>query len=719
MRLFLIALLIATLPLFITAQGRTSERDDKTAQRRTLESDDKKVAEAIKIGKQAERLWKDDQYAEAEKLYYKSIEVFPVFAVIDEFARRKIKMGDIKGANKVWNDLATAFIKVGPEYYKASELRDNLSYVYYSMAGNNFESGYSNDAVTATVKYLELFKEMKPASGTHALLENACNVAFFNGDKQTLQQISAIVNTYDKSMTGDAKFGQFVSDVFLKILNEEYDAAEIKLNDVIKNKGGFTGSRDWAEFILPYVYFAKGDFVKAKESVAQAREGAPDIISKKIIDQVLSNFYGFLSLHDKEYQKAVDFFTTYLNKKGLFGAKLGEPAKFKYYTQRAESYEGLKDYAKARKDYEAALVYNADYEPAINGLARLEGRIITERKTDKAPPQITITEPAVTRGLIVKAVGNDVMIKGNAADPGGLKSVTINGEKVYSQEGGIFWGSIALKEGVNKVTVAATDFSGNTGEQVFDIERPASAVTLKAEPVKEGRNFALLIGCQNYDDNTIPSLDNPIADAIKLKLILKNNYNFSETNIITLFNPEQSDFKKQFLELNEEILPEDNLVIFYAGHGIWVEKEKKGYWMLTDAKLNDVNTWLPNKEVLNMIARLPARHTLLITDACFSGSVFKTRGLSTDIPLAVQQMNQKISRVAITSGNDTEVPDKSVFMKYLVKALSENKEKYLTAQKMFITQIIEAVMTETKTEPRYGTLELAGHVGGDFIFYKN
>jgi metal-dependent amidase/aminoacylase/carboxypeptidase family protein len=84
----------------------------------------------------------------------------------------------------------------------------------------------------------------------------------------------------------------------------------------------------------------------------------------------------------------------------------------------------------------------------------------------------------------------------------------------------------------------------------------------------------------------------------------------------------------------------------------------------------------------------------------------------------VREMSEKISRVAITSGNDTEVPDQSVFMKYLIKALSENKEKYLTAQKMFITQIIEAVMTESKTEPRYGTLELAGHVGGDFIFIK-
>ena len=88
------------------------------------------------------------------------------------------------------------------------------------------------------------------------------------------------------------------------------------------------------------------------------------------------------------------------------------------------------------------------------------------------------------------------------------------------------------------------------------------------------------------------------------------------------------------------------------------------------------------------------------------------------MPAPIQQLNAKISRVAITSGNDTEVPDKSVFMKYLIKALAENKDKYLTAQKMFISQILEAVMTETKTEPRYGTLEASGHIGGDFIFTR-
>ena len=107
-------------------------------------------------------------------------------------------------------------------------------------------------------------------------------------------------------------------------------------------------------------------------------------------------------------------------------------------------------------------------------------------------------------------------------------------------------------------------------------------------------------------------------------MILKNNYNFDESNIITLYNPEKNDVKRQLLELTNIIKPEDNLVIFYAGHGLWVEKDKKGYWMLIDSKLDDANTWLPNKDVLDLIAKLPSRHTLLITDACFSGSVFKT-----------------------------------------------------------------------------------------------
>ena len=41
------------------------------------------------------------------------------------------------------------------------------------------------------------------------------------------------------------------------------------------------------------------------------------------------------------------------------------------------------------------------------------------------------------------------------------------------------------------------------------------------------------------------------------------------------------------------------------------------------------------------------------------------------------------SRKAMTSRNMTKVPDKSIFLEYLVKSLSINKDKYLSSKKLF------------------------------------
>jgi tetratricopeptide (TPR) repeat protein len=402
-----------------------------------------------------------------------------------------------------------------------------------------------------------------------------------------------------------------------------------------------------------------------------------------------------------------------------------EEYKWNIYTALGDSYKALGQFEKARDAYNIALLAYPDYDRTLQSVALLEKSISETKDKDKTAPIITLLEPTSKRGLKVITATSNIQIKGNAFDISGIKQVQINNQTVYSQTSGDFWGEIALKEGINIVNISAIDLAGNIAIQNFEIERLTATAnqtenyeTIIPVNSKTGSNICLLIGAQNYTDLNIPSLNNPIADAIKLKIILKKDYGFLDNNIVTLFNPSKNEIKQQLIELSTRLQPEDNLIIFYAGHGIWVEKEKKGYWLMTDAKRNDVNSWLPNKDVLDLIAKIPSRHTLLITDACFSGSVFKTRGLNDAPPKAIQEMDEKISRIAITSGNDTEVPDESVFMKYLVKALSENKEKYLTAQKMFITQIIEAVMTETKTEPRYGTLELAGHVGGDFIFIK-
>ena len=510
-----------------------------------------------------------------------------------------------------------------------------------------------------------------------------------------------------------------IRNTFLAEVYFQSDDFENTLKCLDKLNGTWSHEKDLYNF---KIFAATGRNDEALSSLAKYETYTKKLFSRRYVTN--ENFYylAVIDLNKKNYQHALINLDSALNYRNIVGdADITYFFdRWKIYKLMGDAYLGLEQYEKAKDAYTISLLSYPEYKPTQQAILNLESVIATTITTDKTAPEIKITEPAVNRGLEIVASANDILIKGVAIDPSGLKSVSINGLSVYAQPAGDFWGNIPLKAGLNKITVIAIDGAGNKAETAFELVQKTNKVAAAIVPAttEDGKNYCLLIGAQNYEDLNIPSLENPIQDAVRLKLILRKDYSFEESHILSLFNPTANDVKRQLLELSTSIQPEDNLVIFYAGHGTWVEKEKKGYWLLVDAKRNDPNTWLQNKDVLNLIAKLPSRHTLLITDACFSGGVFKTRSIGKDASIAVQGMNEKISRVAITSGNDTEVPDESVFMKYLIKALTDNKEKYLSAQKLFINKIMEAVMTETKTEPRYGTLELAGHVGGDYIFIK-
>lgn len=677
--------------------------------------------EADKLFSKAKKLWNDEQFAEAEKVYYQAHRLYPYhYWGLNELAEQKLEIGDIKGANKVWDDRIYGLRQPVKSYLiYQKDINQYIWQTYFNKVKKNLKKGIARTAILSTLEVLRnppndvvfatqsaMFGGPTSDSETGFVFGDLAEAAFLLNDKESLQAFQDLLPRFKSGN----KAPLFYVDIFLKCVNGNYKEAIAIVENEMKNGNTFFLSKQISTTYLTLLYTYNGEYEKSEEFLSK-RYRNPNYSSTK-------NIHGRNALGLKKPAEAVEYFTNAL-KPGKNNELI---ALFTTYTKRAEAYEALNDLQKARNDYEAALVYEPGYEPALNGLARLEGKIVSEQKTDKTPPEITITEPVVSRSIIVEADG-EAMIKGLAKDQNGVKEVSINKQKAYLQKDGNFWAGVVLKEGLNTIVITASDFSGNIAEKTIELTRPPASKevdipALTKSEEKEPRNFVLLIGCQNYDDPNIPSLENPVPDAVKLKLILKNDYKFPEDNIFTLYNPAMAEFKQKFLELGEEIQPEDNLVIFYAGHGVWVKKEEKGYWLLTDAKYSDHETWLPNKTVLQMIANLKARHILLITDACFSGSVFRTRGLDPNQPDVVKKMNEKISRVAITSGNDTEVPDKSVFMKYLIKALSENKEKYLAAQKLFVSQILEAVMTETKTEPRYGTLELAGHVGGDFIFSK-
>jgi hypothetical protein len=232
----------------------------------------------------------------------------------------------------------------------------------------------------------------------------------------------------------------------------------------------------------------------------------------------------------------------------------------------------------------------------------------------------------------------------------------------------------------------------------------------------QGQYHALLIGNSLYKDRSI-NLEQPVEDVLKLKEILLSKYSFEEENIVTLLNGSRSQILIKLYQLRLELDQDDNLLIFYAGHGYWDKAVEQGYWWPTDVDTDNPSNWLSNSDLKEQIRAIPTAHTLLISDACFSGGIFKTRGVEDlrDANTSIQLLYRMPSRRAISSGTLSTVPDNSVFFKYLSKYLEDNENKYLPSTELF-TSIRKSVLNNSHTVPQDGVIMGTGDEGGDFIF---
>lgn len=231
--------------------------------------------------------------------------------------------------------------------------------------------------------------------------------------------------------------------------------------------------------------------------------------------------------------------------------------------------------------------------------------------------------------------------------------------------------------------------------------------------------YALIMAVQDYEDDIL-DLKYPAKDAEDLKDLLMEKYNFTNKNIIFLLNPRRSEIIQTFLKLRNQLNTSDNLLIFYAGHGNWDEVAEQGYWLPSDATSKDLTNVITNSEITAQIRAIKTKHTLLISDACFSGSIFKTRDAFIEKSYDIEFYQSRTARKAITSGALSPVPDKSIFIQYLLKALRENNKKFLTSEELYLI-FREAVINNSplRQRPLFGNITDTGDEGGDFIFIKN
>lgn len=342
------------------------------------------------------------------------------------------------------------------------------------------------------------------------------------------------------------------------------------------------------------------------------------------------------------------------------------------------------------------------------------------------PPVVVITEPMVELKRGFKIVETKrITVRGKATDPDGIFEIMVNGVEANVSENGSFVASVPLKYGKNDLVVKASDIKQATSTKTFTIKRKSPEVDeVIVENKKEskidigfGKYHALIIGVSEYDDESVVDLSGePTKDAQALANVLTSMYGFDKSNVKILKDPTRSSIMKSFFELRKKVSQNDNLLIFYAGHGNYDKSSERGYWMPSDVNMEFEDNILLNTTLVSQIKALKTKHTLLIADACFSGSIFKSRSYSKEEKSA-QRKYSLTSRKAITSGTLKTVPNKSVFIQYLLKKLKENQSKYLPTSKLF-SMIEEPVLNNSENIPQRGVIHGTGDEGGDFIFIK-
>ncbi len=165
---------------------------------------------------------------------------------------------------------------------------------------------------------------------------------------------------------------------------------------------------------------------------------------------------------------------------------------------------------------------------------------------------------------------------------------------------------------------------------------PTAATPRQLAGLGLGRYYALVIGNQNY--RRIEPLVTPLNDARRAARVLKDVYGFSVT---VVDDADDVAMLRALNDLNGVLKPEDNLLIYYAGHGTRLRTgdREAGYWLPVNADPPPVDTfWVANEQVTGHLARLPARRVLVVADSCYAG-------LLSDDPSFL--MRQDASRVSL------------------------------------------------------------------------
>lgn len=279
--------------------------------------------------------------------------------------------------------------------------------------------------------------------------------------------------------------------------------------------------------------------------------------------------------------------------------------------------------------------------------------------------------------------------------------------------------SLNLLDGQHLLKITAININGGQVSSTRTIlvgkDAIADAISI------DRKDYAILFATDKYDNWS--DLVNPVEDANAIANELKSRYGF-EVEVIE--NPTQEEvFIKISDFVQKKYKPQDQLMIFFAGHGYFDDTFGEGFVVAKNSLENDKakTSYISHSRLRSVINNIPCEHVFLAMDVCFGGTfdpvIARERGGAYEETTQAEFMIRKLSyktRKYLTSGGKTYVSDgvagkHSPFALKMLQALKESggSDRILTLEE------IRSYVEKLIPEPRSGSFG-DDNPASDFVF---
>jgi len=264
---------------------------------------------------------------------------------------------------------------------------------------------------------------------------------------------------------------------------------------------------------------------------------------------------------------------------------------------------------------------------------------------------------------------------------------------------------VNLTDGSHFVKIKAENSDGAIMNSTRSIVIGMDAIALSIDR----KDYALLFATDKYDHWN--DLVNPIEDARTIADELRTIYGF---DVELVENAEQDQVFEKLREYNErKYKPQDQLLVFFAGHGAFDETFGEGFVVAKNSLANDKakTSYISHNRIRGIINNIPCEHILLSMDVCFGGTldpeIARSRSAQEYETSTNEMVARKLSqrtRKYLTSGGKEYVSDgipgkHSPFASKMIESLRSygGEDRVLT-----LHEIITA-MEVLKQVPRSGS----------------